>query len=432
MVAYRPRRRYGAPRAVASIACAAIVSASAACATPGGMAATLVRPPEMPGDQAKCHLAANQDNPLVTEWPASEKANLEARLGQGAVVVAYSGCSLRMLPRCRPSGSYRWRRTTIATDTVEIHNADELYAKLPIGAASLEGELQRSGRLAVQTSVSGQFQLDGFDPMSTPKGPDCEGATHVVGALSVGAFKLRSGGSANIGGSASFVGVGSAHGKSESEETIMREAGAPNRCEEATETSPHADCASPIQMFLQALPASIVDRGPVGTVKVKFLPVRAEQQWDVVVGDRTICKTPCEKWVDPAMPYTLKYDPGFFQKNELIEVPDLRGQTAGDRMMVRAEPRSDGEFVGGIMLTTFGGMALATGAALTPVGCASGDSAMCAAGLITLPIALAMLAPGIWMIIDSKGVVHITPMQARGPDVPGAMDGFAQTALPRF
>src|SRR5579864_6852528 len=98
MVAYRRRGGYGGVLVV--------LGASAAC-TPGGLAAPLARAPEMPGDQPKCHLAANQDNPLVTEWPASEKANLEARLGEGAVVVAYSGCSLRMLPRCRPAGSYR-------------------------------------------------------------------------------------------------------------------------------------------------------------------------------------------------------------------------------------------------------------------------------------------------------------------------------------
>ena len=69
--------------------------------------------------------------------------------------------------------------------------------------------------------------------------------------------------------------------------------------------------------------------------------------------------------------------------------------------------------MGGLLLTTFGGMAFAAGAALTPVGCAGGDSTMCAAGLITLPAALLMLAPGIWMIVDSHPRVHITPMQAR-------------------
>jgi hypothetical protein len=372
----------------------------------------------MPGDQARCHLAANQDNPLVTEWPAPEKANLEAHLGEGAVVVSYSGCSLRMLPRCRAGGTYHWKRTTIATDVVEIHNADELFAKLPVGAASLEGELQRSGRLAVQTSVSGQFQLDGFDPLSTPKGPECDGATHVLGSLAVGAFKLRSGGAAKVEGKASFVSVGSAHGASESEETIVREAGTPAQCEQATESAPNPDCASPIQMFLQALPASVVDRGPTGTIKVKFLPVRAEQEWDVVVGDRTICKTPCERWLDPAMPYTLKYDPGIFQKNELLDVPDLRGH--GERLMVRGAARSTGEFVGGIMLATFGGLGVVTGTALTAAGCAAGDSGLCTAGLVTLPAGLVLLAPGVWMIVDSSGTVRVTPMQAQlssaGPD----------------
>ena len=40
---------------------------------------------------------------------------------------------------------------------------------------------------------------------------------------------------------------------------------------------------------------------------------------------------------------------------------------------------------------------------------------MCTAGLVTLPIGLLALAPGIWMIVDSKGVVHVTPMQAHAP-----------------
>jgi hypothetical protein len=407
MMAYRRRRGHGSPPL--SVRMLVLSALTAVGCGPPGLISPLARAPEMPGDQARCHLASNQENPLVTEWPASEKANLEAHLGEGAVVVSYSGCSLRMLPRCHAGGAYRWKRTTISTDVVEIHDADELFAKLPVGAASLEGELQRSGRLAVQTSVSGQFQLGGFDPVATPKGPECEGATHVLSALSVGAFKLRSGGAAKVGGKASFLGTASAGGTSESDETLVREAGTPANCEQASESAPHPDCASPIQMFLQALPASVVDRGPAGTVKAKFLPVRAEQEWNVVVGDRTICKTPCERWLDPAMPYTLKYDPGLFQKNEYLEVPDLRGQ--GERVMVRAEPRSTGELLGGIMLVTFGGLGIVTGTALTAVGCASGDSALCAAGLITLPAGLVLLTPGVWLAIDSKGTVRVTPMQ---------------------
>src|SRR4051794_12114779 len=63
----------------------------------------------------KCRVAASQTSPLVTEWPASEKANLEVLSHNGAVAVAYSGCSMRVLPQCRVRGNYQWMRTTPST-----------------------------------------------------------------------------------------------------------------------------------------------------------------------------------------------------------------------------------------------------------------------------------------------------------------------------
>ncbi|MEM1035008.1 MAG: hypothetical protein AAGN82_32005 [Myxococcota bacterium] len=41
----------------------------------------------------------NQPNPRVTEWPASEKAQLERLATEQTVVVAYSGCEMRLLDR---------------------------------------------------------------------------------------------------------------------------------------------------------------------------------------------------------------------------------------------------------------------------------------------------------------------------------------------
>jgi hypothetical protein len=398
------------------LACASVTMvmaaafATAGCAAPGFATAPMARAPELADvdNQPRCKLAANHENPLVTEWPAPEKANLEARLREGSVVVSYSGCSLKLLPRCHVKGAYEWRRTTTSTDTLEIRNADDLYAKLPLGAASLEGELQRSGRLAVQTTVVGQFKLAAFDPASFPRDPECGGATHVIGALTVGTFKLRSGGSASASGRGSVGGFGGG-ASSSSEETVMREAGAPAKCDQGSDTAPHPECSSPIQLFLQPLPATIVDRGPAGTVKTKFLPVSADQKWDVMVGDRPICTTPCVRWVDPAMPYTLKYDPGFFSKNEYVDIPDLRPFAPHERIEVRPTPTNKGEQVLGIVATTFGGLAVVTGTVLTAAGCGSGGG-LCTGGLITLPAGLLLLAPGIWMIVDSKGYVRISPM----------------------
>jgi hypothetical protein len=164
---------------------------------------------------------------------------------------------------------------------------------------------------------------------------------------------------------------------------------------------------------LQPLPANIVDRGPVGTVKVRFWPVRPSEDWDVVVGDRQICKTPCERWVDPAMPFSLKHDPGFWQKNQFVELPDLRKYAQLERMDVNVIPRATGEFAVGIVATSLGGAALATGVVLTSAGCGSGG-AMCKAGLINMPIGALVTAGGIWMIVDSSGQINVTPSGQAG------------------
>jgi len=384
-----------------------LAGAGIGCALPGiggGAAAKpFVAVPEAPSDQVKCRVARAPDNPLVTEWPASEKANLEARLREGTVVVAYSGCTMRLLPQCRASGRYLWRRTTTASDTVEIRDADELYAKLPLGAASLEGELQRSGRLAVQTTVAGQLQLAEFDPRSLPSDGSCLGASHVVGALSVGAFKLKSGGGATVRGGASVGTVASARGASEREESLVREAGSPDKCDLSTDGAADIGCASPVQVFLRPLPRLIADQGLPGFVKVRFLPVRGDPDWQIASGDRILCATPCERWMDPAIPVTYRKD------KRLVDVPDLRQHPESNRLQIEAQPTRVPQLVLGIVGTSLFGAATVTGGTLTAVGFGGDVSGLKTAGLVTLSAGLLGLLPSIWAIATSGSEVTITP-----------------------
>src|SRR5690606_4944390 len=130
-------------------------------------------------------------------------------LDDRTVVVSYSGCELRILDGCRLSGGYQWTRTTLSEDVVEIADEDELYAKVPLGAASLEGELESSGRLAIHITVAGQLRLANDAERELPESKACRGATHLVSALSIGAFELTSGGAVSAGAG---VKVGSAGG----------------------------------------------------------------------------------------------------------------------------------------------------------------------------------------------------------------------------
>lgn len=285
----------------------------------GGSQAPSPRLAGDPAPLARCKVAASASNPLVTEWPASEKAHLESLLARSAVAVEYSGCELKLVDGCRVSGSYTFRRTTLATDTVEVSDADELWAKLPIGAAALEGELERSGRLAVRTTVAGQLALTEFDPKGLPNTPACGSVTHVISAISVGAFSLLSGGATAAAGGGSVLGVG-AGTKSSRQEQVMRTAGDPKLCAEAPDDAPHRDCASPIQLFLQpvggdpGLATSPVSRPLPATAGVEIAfpaPEDSGEHWSLHDADgQRLCALPCTRVVPKASGWYLENESG--------------------------------------------------------------------------------------------------------------------------
>jgi hypothetical protein len=270
-----------------------------------------------PTPLARCKVAASASNPLVTEWPASQKARLESLTARQTVAVAYSGCELRIVETCHLPGRYSWKRTTPATDTVDISSADELWAKLPLGAASLEGELARKGHLAVRTTVSGQLELDGLDAATSPTDGSCAGVTHVVSAVSVGAFRLLSGTGTSAQGKAGAFGVG-ASGGTERNEEVLREAGDATACS-AEPDAPPKNCASPIQLFLQELSretaqpaATAVSPGaptPASAlaVQVSFPDAGGGEHWSL--HDATgslLCDVPCTRAVPPGSGWYLE------------------------------------------------------------------------------------------------------------------------------
>ena len=361
----------------------------------------------MPSELAKCKVAARQSSPMVTEWSGSEKGNLEARLREGGVVVAYAGCSMRILTQCRVGGSYQWQRTTTATDLLEIDSEDDLFSKLPLGAVSLEGELKNSGRLAMQTTVSGQYRLSGLSANDVPTIGDCKGATHVVGSLSVGAFKLKSGGGTTTHGSVAVAGAGSARGGANRDETVLRQAGDPDHCRTSSGENLDPACSSPIQMFLLPLP-SAPKEGAIGTMKVDFVSGTADRTWEVVVDEKLVCSTPCTQWVRPDAPLVMRAFQGKDRKGGTVSFPDLRAHAAEAPLEIRAYPKSRGELATGITFTSVGGVTLTTGVVLTAVGC--GDSAAsCRGGIITALVGAAVTAGAIWLILDSTPRADITP-----------------------
>jgi hypothetical protein len=366
--------------------------------------------PRAPVEQGRCQVAASQSTPLVTEWPASEKANLEVLLRGGAVAVAYSGCSMRVLSECRVRGGYTWTRTTPSTDSLEINDADELYAKLPLGAPSLEGELKRSGKLSVQTVVSGQLRLEGTAPADIPAEGPCAQATHIVSGLSLGAFALKAGGTRNAGATIGVSSIGEAGIKNERSASLLRSAGDFDSCAASTVEGPSPNCASPIQAFLLPIPGRTEEEGPPGTAKVDFVSANPASRWDVYADDRVICTTPCTQWVNTERPVMLRArEEAFMAAPDKVSVPNLLAH-GGGHLQLQAHPTARGKLAAGITFTTFTGMAVITGVALTSIGCfADKGDGLCTGGVITLAVGAPLLAGSIWMILDSMPKAEVLP-----------------------
>jgi len=385
----------------------------AGCAQTSGDKARSVLP-RVPAEQAKCRVAASQSSPLVTEWPASEKANLEVLLRSGTVAVAYSGCSMRLLPECRVKGEYHWQRTTPSTDSLEINDSDELFAKLPLGAASLEGELKRSGKLSVKTTVSGQLRLENASLTEVPREGVCAQATHLLTGLSLGAFALTAGGQkdSKVGAEFTVLGTGA---KTERSAEMLRSAGDFDSCAQSTNESPHVNCSSPIQAFLTPLPGRTEEEGPPGTVKVDFVSADASSRWDVYADDVVICTTPCERYVSTERPVMLRArDEPFMGSPDRVRVLNLLDHSGEGRLQLQAHHTARGELATGITFTAIAGMGVITGITLTSAGYGLSESGMGKAGLITLGVSIPATLGSIWLILDSRARAEVVPNEG-GP-----------------
>lgn len=106
---------------------------------------------------------------------------------------------MEVLGQCRVrAGSYRYKALTPKRDSIEMRDADDLYANVPVGAARLESKLEKSGALKVAMTIVGRYEAESADVMPEQlEGRGCDRATHVVAALTTGPFTfMRRGGRA--------------------------------------------------------------------------------------------------------------------------------------------------------------------------------------------------------------------------------------------
>jgi hypothetical protein len=223
--------------------------------------------PTLEGSTGKCKPGNEASKSLVVEWPMGDRAALEGRVQEKLVAVRYRNCEMEMLTNCSVEGTYHYLQVTPKQETVTITNADELYAKIPIGAVKLEGKLERDGELNVDMVLVGRHEADRYRFQTSDLDGRCEGATHVVTGLTVGAFVFYSGAGADIGlgGEVRGTGIEAGAGSTASRELLSRD-GDPAACVQGADTSaPPVGCGALLQVEVVPIDRPEVQAGTSST-----------------------------------------------------------------------------------------------------------------------------------------------------------------------
>lgn len=240
-------------------------------ATACGAARPMVAdPPKFdPVGQTKCDVAKSQSRPLVVEWPASDRAALESAARKHTVVVRYGGCQMEVLDRCQAPGRYGYSGLTRKDDGITIHDADELYAAVPLGAARLESKVGSGRVLQVNMTIVGRFEVDTPHAEREELVGDCAGATHIVTALTTGAFEFYFATEATVGAGATVLGAGAKAASSAGKQGLTRD-GDIEACKSSRDDkAPPEGCAALLRVEVvplgRAKPVEV--SCPAGTVK---------------------------------------------------------------------------------------------------------------------------------------------------------------------
>jgi hypothetical protein len=244
-----------------AVAIGTIAFGTSACGQPPSLA------PAAPKSAfAKCSEDHPPARPLIVEWPSADRATLEARMSRGLVVVHYKGCGIEVLARCNAPSAYAYTPTTPKLDRITMRNAHELYANVPLGAASLEGKLAQAGQLNVQMTIVGRYESERNFVRADQLSGDCSRATHVITGLTTGAFELSAGSSGEAGGGAHLGSAGAGGHMSESQETLNRD-GDPNACASSKpgDKNPPAGCGALLRIEVAAIGDSAAPTCPEGS-----------------------------------------------------------------------------------------------------------------------------------------------------------------------
>jgi TPR repeat protein len=236
-----------------------LTAAGALACSPPNVAGPALAAPNAPDafGTGKCDASQPLREPDLMAWDSTSRAALAAVRRQGIAVVHYeaNGCDahLELLSSCIAKGKYDFVPYWESRSKL-VENQADLYSKLPIGAATLSGELSGNRSLRtdymlaglVQTQIGSNFRIEDLVG-------DCARATHLVTRIYLGGFAMAAGDKRSIEATISLFSAG-AGGSTAASLRQLDQAGDAGACDASHKSqSENVDCAVPLRIGLLSL-----------------------------------------------------------------------------------------------------------------------------------------------------------------------------------
>ena len=125
--------------------------------------------------------------PWVIDWSASQRQALHAQVAQGVVVVEVACDTVRVLEGCSADGGYGLITYLPREREVSLEGRSQLRANLPFSAWRVSDEAMRFTTLDVARY---RTTRRGVEVDELVGGEACEGATHIISTVMLGAYAL--------------------------------------------------------------------------------------------------------------------------------------------------------------------------------------------------------------------------------------------------
>ncbi len=213
------------------------------------------------GEKFTCNSPDDEADLLIIDLPANKRADMEVLMGDGLVAVKYDCNSLKILKSCHAEGTYAYKGILLKEELIRLENADEIRANLPMSGAGVAAKMgvdfEAGATLDLAVVMVGQARSARYELGRDELKGRCEGATHFVKSVYLGAFAMKRGEKANVAAAADLFGRGAASASS-SGSSSQQSDGDLEACRKSSAgaSAPARGCGALLRMFLIPISSS--------------------------------------------------------------------------------------------------------------------------------------------------------------------------------